>query len=154
VLPEQRRPDRPSRHRPGEYPAQHRVIRQLTEAASIVLSDGRQMTMMALIALITRKRQANVWPGGIELRDADGEVIFSVGDEVQESVKLDEAQADILRYHSEGHRQVVFSQFSTGINEFARRLEAGPAGRGHHRGHAEAAARGDQERLLPHAGGA
>jgi SNF2 family DNA or RNA helicase len=80
------------------------------------------MNMMDLIALITRKRQANVWPGGIEQKDKDGEVIFSVGDEVQESVKIDELISVALKHHQEGRRQVVFSQFKTALAELERRL--------------------------------
>lgn len=111
---------------PEKYPLQYRTIRQVTESAQIVLDSGESMTILDIMALITRKRQANVWPGGIQIKDAEGTVIFSVGDEVQESAKLDEAQERITALHAEGRRQVVFSQFTTGINEFARRLkEAG-----------------------------
>jgi SNF2 family DNA or RNA helicase len=106
-----------------EYPKQYAVIRQLSERAQIMLESGERMTIMHLIALITRKRQANVWPGGIELRDEEGNVIFSVGDEVQESAKFDVSMDYILRIHAEGRRQVVFSQFTTALNEFAVRLE-------------------------------
>lgn len=106
------------------YPQQYKVIRQLTERAQIMLESGERMTIMHIIALLTRKRQANVWPGGIEMKDAEGNVIFSVGKEVRESVKFDKAMEYILRIHAEGRRQVVFSQFSTALTEFALRLEA------------------------------
>lgn len=109
---------------PEEYEKQYRVIRQLSESARIVLESGESLTIMHLIALITRKRQANVWPGGITVEDPETkEVIFSVGDEVQESVKLDVAAEKIMELHKQGKRQAVFSQFTTGINEFAQRLE-------------------------------
>jgi SNF2 family DNA or RNA helicase len=106
-----------------EYPKQYAVIRQLSERAQIMLESGERMTIMHLIALITRKRQANVWAGGIELKDEEGNVIFSVGKEVRESVKFDVAMDYILRIHAEGRRQVVFSQFTTALDEFASRLE-------------------------------
>ena len=107
-----------------EYPKQHKVITQLSKAASIVLDSGAKMTVMHLIALVTRKRQANVWAGGIEIKDEDGNVIFSVGDEVQESVKMDRMLDNLRELHKEGHRQVVFSQFKTGLAELEKRIAA------------------------------
>ena len=107
-----------------EYPLQHRTITQLSKAASILLDSGARMTVMHLIALVTRKRQANVWPGGIEMKDEDGNIVFSVGDEVQESVKMDAVSENIAKFHKEGHRQVVFSQFKTALAEMERRLVA------------------------------
>ena len=108
---------------PEEHKKQYKIVRQLSERAQIMLDSGEQMTIMHLISLITRKRQANVWPAGIELKDAEGNVIFSVGSEVQESVKFDEAERIIMQLHAEGRRQVVFSQFSTALEAFKDRLE-------------------------------
>jgi SNF2 family DNA or RNA helicase len=105
------------------YKKQYKIVRQLSERAQIMLDSGEQMTIMHLIALITRKRQANVWPAGIELKDAEGNVVFSVGAEVQESAKLDVALEQILAIHAEGRRQVVFSQFSTALDGFKDILE-------------------------------
>lgn len=82
------------------------------------------MTVMHLIALVTRKRQANVWAGGIEMKDEDGNVIFSVGDEVQESAKMDYLLENLLQMHADGHRQVVFSQFKTALAELEKRVAA------------------------------
>ena len=107
------------------YAKQYKVIRQLTDAAQIVLESGSAMTVMDLISLITRKRQANVWPGGIVVRDPNTkEVIFDAGEEVQESIKMDAILAKILEMHALGHRQIVFSQFKTGLAEFERRIAA------------------------------
>jgi len=100
------------------YKKQHKIVKQLSERAQIMLDSGEQMTIMHLIALITRKRQANVWPAGIELKDSEGNVVFSVGQEVRESCKLDAAMEQILAIHSEGRRQVVFSQFTTALEGF------------------------------------
>jgi SNF2 family DNA or RNA helicase len=105
------------------YKKQYKIVRQLSERAQIMLDSGEQMTIMHLIALITRKRQANVWPAGIELKDAEGNVVFSVGAEVRESAKLDVALEQILAIHAEGRRQVVFSQFSTALDGFKDILE-------------------------------
>jgi SNF2 family DNA or RNA helicase len=103
---------------PDVYKKQYKIIRQLSERAQIMLDSGESMTIMHLIALITRKRQANVWPAGIELKDEEGNVVFSVGQEVRESVKLDYSLETILQIHAEGRRQVVFSQFSTALEAF------------------------------------
>lgn len=111
-----------------EYPLQYRTIRQITETAEIILDSGESMTIMHLMALITRKRQANVWPGGIKVLDTRkesptyGEVLFDAGTEVNESVKMDEIIANAKKHHSE--RQIVFSQFKTGLAELETRLSA------------------------------
>lgn len=108
-----------------DYAKQYRIIRQITEAANIVLESGERLTMMHLLAVMMRKRQANVWPGGIRVIHPDtGEVLFDAGTEVRESVKMDRIAEKIIELHAEGRRQVVFSQFSTGIREFAERLES------------------------------
>lgn len=106
-----------------EYPLQYRTIQQISQQAQILLDSGESMTIMHLITLITRKRQANVWPGGIEIRDRDGNVIFSVGDEVQESVKMDVLLDNVRSKMKDGHRQVVFSQFKTALAELERRMQ-------------------------------
>jgi SNF2 family DNA or RNA helicase len=108
------------------YKKQYKVITQLSKAAQILLDNGNRTTIMHLIALVTRKRQANVWPGGIEIKDDEGNVIFSVGDEVQESVKMDYLMDNVQQFLGDGHRQVVFSQFKTALAELERRMaEAG-----------------------------
>lgn len=107
-----------------EYPLQYRTIKQISDLAGVMLDSGDQATIMHLIALITRKRQANVWPGGIEFKDVDGNVILRVGDEVRESIKMDHLVDAAVLLHEEGHRQAVFSQFSTALVELKQRLEA------------------------------
>lgn len=105
-----------------EYPKQYRTIRQITEAAQIILDSGEKMTIMHLIALITRKRQANVWPGGIQMVHPEtGEVIFSAA-EIDESVKMDVALDNIVSLLP--RRQIVFSQFTTALAEFEQRLRS------------------------------
>jgi len=108
---------------PHQYKKQYKIVKQLSERAQIMLDSGESMTIMHLIALITRKRQANVWPAGIELKDSEGNVVFSVGQEVRESCKLDAAVEQILAIHAEGRRQVVFSQFSTALQGLFGMLE-------------------------------
>lgn len=109
---------------PKHYPLQERTVRQISEHYQIRLTSGETMTLMHLIQIILRKRQANVWPGGIEIKDAEGNVLFSVGSEVRESCKMDAAQERILELHAQGRRQIVFSQFRTALDEFAQRLRA------------------------------
>jgi SNF2 family DNA or RNA helicase len=104
------------------YPLQYRTIRQITERAMIELSTGEQHNIMAIIAVMTRKRQANVWPAGIEIRDKEGNVLFSVGSEVQESAKMDAVVDNVAHLWQQGKRQVVFSQFTTALAELERRL--------------------------------
>lgn len=110
---------------PKEYPLQARTIEQVSKHAAIMLSSGETMTLMHMISIILRKRQANVWPGGIQLKDPHtGEVIFSVGKEVRESAKMDAMMDRVLEYHKKGKRQIVFSQFQTALAEFEERLKA------------------------------
>lgn len=110
---------------PKTYPLQARTIEQVSKHAAIMLSTGESVTLMHMIQIILRKRQANVWPGGIEIKDANtGEVIFSVGKEVQESAKMDAILDRIKQYHKKGKRQIVFSQFQTALSEFERRINA------------------------------
>lgn len=118
---------------PDLYPDQYRVVTQLTQRAAIMLNNGKKMSIMATIALITRKRQANVWPAGIILRNEDGDIVFSVGDDVRESIKIDrcidpnggglipEVTAEGDMEH--GERVVVFSQFKGPLIELERRLK-------------------------------
>lgn len=123
---------------PADYPLQHKVIEQLSKHAQILLDSGKRMSVLATIALITRKRQANVWPAGIQLKDEEGNVVFNVGEEVQESVKIDKC----IRYNTTeaewegfipeftesgnkelGSRVVVFSQFKGPLQELERRCK-------------------------------
>ena len=119
-----------------EYPAQYKVIEQLSKHAQIVLSSGKQMNIMAVIALITRKRQANVWPAGIQLKDENENIVFSVADDVTESIKVDKCigwtngeLSGLIPEVTEdgdmelGARVVVFSQFKGPLAELERRCK-------------------------------
>ena len=123
---------------PNQYPLQHRIIEQLSKHAQILMDSGKKMTVLATIALITRKRQANVWPAGIQLKDDNGDVVFSVGEEVRESIKIDHCISEKRNSDGEwdglipelteqgdktlGDRVVVFSQFKGPLAELERRL--------------------------------
>lgn len=127
-----------------KYSDQARVIKQLSKHAALMLSSGKVLPIPAIIALITRKRQANVWPAGIEIKDPEtGLVMFSVSEDVNESMKLDailERPAtsedgdwaglgwEITGEGSpqDGERLVIFSQFKTPLAELEKRFrEAG-----------------------------
>lgn len=109
---------------PVQYPGQHRVIEQVSKHAAIELLSGEKVTLMHVIQIILRKRQANVHPGGISLTNPKTGEVIKVGEEVQESVKMDVALEKIKAYHKQGKRQIVFSQFSTALEEFERRINA------------------------------
>jgi SNF2 family DNA or RNA helicase len=128
-LPEQHREDVMIDFDPKAYPLQAKVMHDINEAAMLSLpsGEGEVVPIMALIALITRKRQAAVYPGGIrvveKLDDGTEKVLIDLGDEVVESIKLDRVVESIVRNHEEGRRQIVFSQFKTALKELARRLD-------------------------------
>jgi SNF2 family DNA or RNA helicase len=110
-----------------EYPKQYKAIRQISETAQLILESGQAMTVMHLISLITRKRQANVWPGGIRIVDKNkesetyGEIIFDAG-EIDESVKIDAVLEQLQSRHVTGRRQIVFSQFKEPLIELENRI--------------------------------
>lgn len=128
------------------YAAQARVIEQLSKHSMILLDNGKSLPIFAYIALITRKRQANVWPAGIEIKDPETDIIvFSVGDEVRESIKLDkiimepqftesgEYEGLVPDYvglgpdgpdRTNGDRVVIFSQFKGPLAELENRMKA------------------------------
>ncbi len=122
------------------YPGQAKVIKDLSRHAMVILSNGAKLPILYTIALITRKRQANVWPAGIELKDENGVVVFSVGDEIKESIKLDricgKAESGLPGDYeglipdltgngdlTNGERIVVFSQFKTPLAELESRIK-------------------------------
>lgn len=125
-----------------KYADQARVIKQLNKHAALMLSDGKVLPIPAIIALITRKRQATVWPAGIEIKDPEtGIVVFRVADDVDQSQKLDfilespettdSKEWEGLAYDLtgggdkiNGERVVIFSQFKTPLRELERRFNA------------------------------
>ncbi|ALY09319.1 helicase [Arthrobacter phage Jasmine] len=107
------------------YLDQRKVMKQLAEHSQIILDNNRKTSVIEQIALITRQRQAIVWPGGITLTGEyeDGTPFqFSVGDDVQESIKIDWVEWKIRQKLGQGKRVVVFSQFATGLSELEKRL--------------------------------
>ncbi len=114
-----------------EYTQQQMIIEQLTKHAQIVLSDENKTSAIEQIALITRQRQANVWPGGIQIwehpknkygiedTEQPKELIFDAS-HIQESIKIDRA---IQIFEDGGAKNfALFSQFKTALAEIERRL--------------------------------
>ena len=116
------------------YLLQQDVIKQLKKHAQIVLSEDNKMNAIGVLALITRQRQANVWPGGIKvweypkdeyglpLKDEPKILVFDAG-EIRESIKIDKV-VDLVLEHGVigGNRVAVFSQFKTGLAELESRI--------------------------------
>lgn len=116
---------------------QREVMRQLKDYASLSIPDVGEMNVSAMIALITRERQAATYPAGIEAKVTEamaeqnpglppvGTVLFKVPDTVP-SVKIDIATERIVAATKGGKRTVVFSQFKTALVGLEKKLtEAG-----------------------------
>jgi SNF2 family DNA or RNA helicase len=107
----------------GMYLDQRRIMKQLAEHSQIILDSDRKVSIIEQIALITRQRQCAVWPAGIQIKDPmTGDIVFSVGEEVQESIKMDWVENKIKELRAGGKRVGVFSQFKTALAELERRL--------------------------------
>jgi SNF2 family DNA or RNA helicase len=129
---------------PNDYPLQFELMTMLREHAQIVVDENPGIDFMSQLALITRMRQAAVWPGGIKLRRQaqypDGSYVYfedpdtgetkpmmeelTIGDRFRESVKLDVCM-DMLKSYvkEEGKRVVIFTQFAEVIRELIERCE-------------------------------
>lgn len=118
---------------------QAQIMTQLANFAAIQLEDGTGTSIQAIIALITRERQAATYPAGIEVRMTEsmyeemanngqspapvGTVLFSVPKDTS-SIKLDMAEEKLERMFKAGRRSVVFSQFKTALVDLEKRLVA------------------------------
>lgn len=109
------------------YARQFEVIEQLEKHAELVLNSGAKLPQMVEIALLTRQRQANVWPGGIQWEEVDEQGqktgrIVKVSEDCRESVKMDKAIDIMSEAVSAGRRVVLFSQFRTTLEELQQRI--------------------------------
>lgn len=114
---------------------QFTIMSQIKNYAEIELETGEHTSINAMIAVITRERQAAVYPAGIEIKVTEkmlldnpalppvGTVIFKVPDNIP-SIKLDMAEDKLERVVKSGKRCVVFSQFKTALTDLERRLNA------------------------------
>lgn len=106
------------------YDEQRAVIQAITKEAVVRLTSGEEASIMHVMALMTRKRQANVFPGGIVIRNDMDEVVLDASS-ITESAKLDEVVEHAVSLKAESHQvQVVFSQFKTALAELEQRLTA------------------------------
>jgi len=110
---------------PELYPNQAKVMRDLADFAAIVVGD-KAVSMLYIIEVILRQRQACTWPAGIVLKDDEG--IRSIRVDAYESIKIDkcidsEGEGLIPEIISGGERIVLFSQFKTPLVEIERRLK-------------------------------
>jgi SNF2 family DNA or RNA helicase len=130
-----------------EYPEQAKVLSMLNRHAAILLKENEGgpdeiLPILYMIALITRKRQAIVWPAGIQLKNKEGAVVMNVS--AYESIKLDKIIRrpngdpewsglipELIGTYDEdnhngtgydGERVVVFSQFKQPLIELEERL--------------------------------
>jgi SNF2 family DNA or RNA helicase len=98
----------------------------------VILDNGESAEIPAMIAVITRLRQAACFPAGIEMKitqkmfDMDprfpvGHVYFRAPLDTP-SIKLDMAEDKLEREVKAGHRSVVFSQFKTALADLEKRL--------------------------------
>ena len=131
----------------SEYPEQYKVMQDLRKFASVQVGKDEAVSIMHLLALITRERQAAVWPAGIVMKSLDGLEVMTC--DARESVKID----SVIRYNSNedewegllpdavsidgadggpvlgvdgkwvGERVVLFSQFTEPLREIKRRCD-------------------------------
>lgn len=116
----------------GDYTLQEEAYNELTKFGEILIGgtdefgNPKKVSATSVLAQITRQRQCAVWPAGIQIKDDEGVIIASVGDRVNESVKIDKALSIIEEAYIRDERIVVFSQFATGLAELERRLSETP----------------------------
>jgi SNF2 family DNA or RNA helicase len=110
---------------PIAYKKQAEILQTLVRDAQIRINEKEAVGINHVMALITRQRQATVWPGGIKLKYYDKalDIIEEkyVGDEFLESQKLDWACDLMDEFDESGIRYVVFSQFREPLIELGRR---------------------------------
>lgn len=114
------------------------IMDQIHDFNTIRLESGESTKMDAIIAAITRERQAAVYPAGIEVKmtekmhdewfqdgpaPAVGSILFSVPKDTP-SIKLDMAEDKLDRMVKAGKRCVVFSQFKGALEDLEKRLLA------------------------------
>ena len=111
---------------PDAYPLQAQLLQDLVKNALMQIEEGKVKTVNSMLALITRQRQATVWPGGIYLTEYDpytGEEIgrIHVGANYLESQKPDWACEMMDEFDAQGIRYVVMSMFREPLIELGRR---------------------------------
>lgn len=103
------------------YPHQFEVMQQIQKHGAIKMGDAT-LNVIGVLAELMRRRQALVWPGGIQLKDEEGRVVYS--SDCKESIVLDKVMELVLTAIEEGDRIVVFSQFKEALKELEVRIKA------------------------------
>ena len=105
---------------------QLKMMIEIRTRGAIELEAGDKISIDAMIAIITRERQATTFPAGIEIKvtqkmkDKDwslppvGTVLFKVPEDTP-SIKIDIAARRLEEMIKSGKRCVVFSQFKTAL---------------------------------------
>lgn len=107
----------------SEYPQQYAFYKLLKERALMELAEGKIVGVINAMALLTRLRQAIVYPYGIVTRDPEtGDIVDRC--DITESVKMDWSQDMVKSIMNEDDTNacIVFSQFKPGLRELARRF--------------------------------
>lgn len=106
------------------YPRQWEVLQQIKNFGAIRMADDVALNITAVLAEITRRRQAICWPGGIFIRDKNtNEILYR--SEARESVKIDKA-VELIREitEQEEDRVVLFCTFTEALKELEDRLNS------------------------------
>lgn len=115
------------------YDKQKKIIKDIAKSAAVEISKDETINITALIAAITRQRQAAVNPDGMTFKiaeefqtlDANGDPITEVKLKCDESAKMDylmdKIASDVL---FDGKRVAVFSQFTGNLYQLKDKLES------------------------------
>jgi SNF2 family DNA or RNA helicase len=126
-----------------EFPLQFQIMEDLRKRAVIQIEEtenetGQEFPQFNLLALITRQRQATVWPGGIYINevsvDSSGFPLFDmnlkpvtqrvhIGQHFQESAKINMCMEIVDELREDNHVIVIASQFLEALHEVKRRCE-------------------------------
>lgn len=108
----------------ARYPRQHEAYYQIREHAEIALDPEHAMPMTNQMTALMRMRQVLTWPAAIQYKFIDPETEHErlLRLDVEESWRIDLAEQQIRELNESGERCIVFSQFTDGIHELARRL--------------------------------
>jgi SNF2 family DNA or RNA helicase len=108
------------------YLKQREVLRKLKQSALLELEDTGKRNVFNAMALLTRARQATVWPGGIYIKEINPltgyEERIHLGANVQESAKIDKGVELVHEFLEEEQKTVVFSNFLEPLIEMEKRL--------------------------------
>jgi SNF2 family DNA or RNA helicase len=96
------------------YPEQSKARQTMRNTAKIIISDQHAVVASIMLTVYLRLRQIETWPGGIKLKDGNGDIAAEVN--VYQSQKLDYVISEdfegLLPEVCPDQRTVVFSQFN------------------------------------------